>query len=150
MSTTTGTISATAEDYRALRDGGGLADRSWMARLEIRGADRHRFLKAYVTCDVKDLAPGEGAYGFLTSHQGRILSDLVVTALEDRLWLLLPTGQQETVAKNLRKYIRADWVEVLPLANMMPITLIGPRAAEVLGEAGPPPLGDWRHVRRRV
>ncbi|HEY4575004.1 MAG TPA: glycine cleavage T C-terminal barrel domain-containing protein [Thermoanaerobaculia bacterium] len=150
MSTTTGTISATAEEYRALRDGCGLADRSWMGRLEIRGADRHRFLNAYVTCDVKGLAPGEGAYGFLTSHQGRILSDLVVTALEDRLWLLLPPGQDETVAKHLRKYILADRVEVLPLTDMVPITLIGPRAAETLGDAELPPPGDWRHVRSRV
>src|SRR4051812_18843603 len=151
MSTTTSMIiSATPEEYRALREGCGLADRSWMGRLEIRGADRHRFLNAYVTCDVKGLAPGEGAYGFLTSHQGRILSDLVVTALEDRLWLLLPPDQEETVARHLRKYILADRVEVLPLADMMPITLIGPRAAEVLGDAGPPPPGDWRHVRSRV
>ena len=151
MSTTTSMIISTpAEEYHALREGCGLADRSWMGRLEIRGADRHRFLNAYVTCDVKGLAPGEGAYGFLTSHQGRILSDLVVTALEDRLWLLLPPGQDEAVAKHLRKYILADRVEVLPLADMLPVTLIGPRASEALGDAELPPPGDWRHVRSRV
>jgi folate-binding protein YgfZ len=121
-----------------------------MGRLEILGADRHRFLNAYVTCDVKSLSPGEGAYGFVTTHQGRILSDLVVTALEDRLWLLLPPGQDEAVARHLRKYILADRVEVLPLEDMRPVTLIGPRAAEALGDAGPPPPGDWRHVRARV
>ncbi len=130
------TISTTPEEYRALREGCGLADRSWMGRLEILGADRHRFLNAYVTCDVKSLAPGEGAYGFVTTHQGRILSDLVVTALEDRLWLLLPPGQEEAVARHLRKYILADRVEVRPLEDMRPVTLIGPRAAEVLGDAG--------------
>src|SRR3954465_5039438 len=151
MSTTTSmTISAPAEEYRALREGCGLTDRSAMGRLEILGADRHRFLNAYVTCDVKSLAPGEGSYGFVTSHQGRILSDLVVTALEDRLWLLLPPGQDETVAKHLRKYILADRGEVLPLTDMVPITLIGPRAAEALGDAELPPQGDWRHVRSRV
>jgi folate-binding protein YgfZ len=150
MSITTATTSTTAEEYRALREGCGLADRSWMGRLEILGADRHRFLNAYVTCDVKSLAPGEGAYGFVTSHQGRILSDFVVTALEDRLWLLLPPGQDEAVAQHLRKYILADRVEVLPLADMLPVTLIGPRAAEALGDAGLPPPGDWRHVRSRV
>jgi folate-binding protein YgfZ len=150
MSTTTSITSAAAEEHRALREGCGLADRSWMGRLEILGADRHRFLNAYVTCDVKSLAPGEGAYGFVTTHQGRILSDLVVTALEDRLWLLLPPGQDEAVARHLRKYILADRVEVLPLEDMRPVTLIGPRAAEALGDAGPPPPGDWRHVRARV
>ncbi|MFL6262210.1 MAG: YgfZ/GcvT domain-containing protein [Thermoanaerobaculia bacterium] len=150
MTTTTSIISAAAAEYHALREGCGLADRSWMGRLEILGADRHRFLNAYITCDVKSLAPGEGAYGFVTSHQGRILSDLVVTALEDRLWLLLPPGQDEAVAKHLRKYILADRVEVLPLEDMMPVTLIGPKAQEILGDAELPPPGDWRHVRSRV
>jgi folate-binding protein YgfZ len=139
-----------AEEYQALRTGCGLVDRSWMGRLEILGADRHRFLNAYVTCDVKELAPGEGAYGFVTTHQGRILSDLVVLAHADRLWLLLPPGQEEAVARHLRKYILADRVEVLPLEDMLPVSLIGPRAAEALGSAELPPPGDWRHVRSTV
>src|SRR4051794_40185099 len=61
-----------AGEVRALREGCGLADRSWTGRLELLGADRHRFLNAYVTCDVKSLAPGEGAYGFFTNPKGGI------------------------------------------------------------------------------
>ncbi len=141
---------AVEEEYRALREGCGLADRSWMGRLEILGADRHRFLNAYVTCEVKALAPGEGAYGFVTTHQGRILSDLVVLAHADRLWLLLPPGEEEAVGKHLRKYILADRVEIRPLEDMLPLSLIGPRAAEALNGAELPPAGDWNHVRSRV
>jgi folate-binding protein YgfZ len=150
MSTTTSTPSTPAEEYSALHEGCGLADRSGMGRLEILGADRHRFLNAYVTCDVKSLQPGEGAYGFVTSHQGRILSDVVVTALADRLWLLLPPGQGEAVAKHLEKYVLADRVELRPLEDMLPVTLLGPRAVEALGGAELPPEGDWRHVRSKV
>ena len=142
-----------AEEYRALRQGCGLADRSWMGRVEILGADRLRFLNAYVTCDVKTLAPGGGAYGFLTNPQGRILADLVVMAHEDRLWLLVPPGTEETVAKHLQKYILADRVEVRPLEDLLPVSLIGPRAAAALGGAELPPVapeGLWRHVRSRV
>ena len=142
-----------AEEYRALREGCGLA-RPETGRLEIIGADRHRFLNAYVTCDVKALAPGEGAYGFLTNPQGRILADLVVLAHADRLWLEVPPGQEEAVAKHLRKYILADRVEVRPLEDMLPVSLIGPRAAEALGDAGLPdadaPAGLWRHLRSKV
>lgn len=138
-----------AEEYRALREGCGLADRSWTGRLEILGADRQRFLNAYVTCDVKRLAPGEGAYGFLTNPQGRILADLVVLAHEDRLWLQLPAGQGEAVANHLRKYLLADRVEIRGLEEMLPISLLGPRAAEALGVELPPP-GDWRHARVMV
>jgi folate-binding protein YgfZ len=141
---------AVAEEYRALREGCGLADRSWTGRLEMLGADRVRFLNAYVTCDVKSLGPGEGAYGFVTNPQGRILSDLVVLVLEDRLWLQLPPGQEEAVASHLRKYVLADRVEIRGLEDIVPISLVGPRAVEILGEAELPPEGDWRHVRSIV
>ena len=139
-----------AEEYRALREGCGLTDRSWTGRLEILGADRHRFLNAYVTCDVQTLEPGEGAYGFLTNPQGRILADVVVLAHEDRLWLQLPPGREEAMANHLRKYILADRVEVRGLPDMLPWSLVGPRTAEALGAAGLPPPGDWRHVRSMV
>ncbi len=138
------------KEYRALREGCGLVDRSWTGRLEILGADRLRFLNAYVTCDVKGLAVGEGAYGFFTNPQGRILADLVALIHEDRLWLQLPPGVEEAMANHLRKYILADRVEVRSLENVLPVSLVGPRAAEALGAAGLPPPGDWRHVRSTI
>lgn len=137
-----------AEEYRALREGCGLADRTWTGRLEILGADRLRFLNAYVTCEVKSLGPGEGAYGFFTNPQGRILSDVVVLAREDRLWLQLPPGQDEAVASHLRKYVLADRVEIRGLEDVLPVSLIGPRAAEALGAT--PPAGDWHHLRTSI
>src|SRR4028118_502657 len=77
------------DEYRALREGCAVIDRSGAGRLELLGKDRQRFINAYLTCDVKGLAPGGGAYGFVTSSQGRILSDVVVLAHEDRPWLAL-------------------------------------------------------------
>ena len=139
------------DDYRALTEGCGLADRSETGRLEMLGADRQRFLNAYATCDVKALAPGDGAYGFLTSAQGRILSDLVVLAHPDRLWLEVGPGQEEAVAGHLRKFVIVDRVEIRPLADMLPLTLVGPRAAEVLGSAVESlPDGSWKHARVMV
>jgi folate-binding protein YgfZ len=126
----------TAEEYRALRGGAGLVDRSSGGRLEIGGADRLRFLNAYVTCDVKALAPGAGAYGFATSPQGRILTDFSLLAFEDRLWLELPAGQARPLADHLRKFIIADRVEIRELAEMVPLALAGPGAQAALGAAG--------------
>jgi folate-binding protein YgfZ len=140
-----------SDDDRALTAGCGLADRSEAGRLEMLGADRQRFLNAYVTCDVKPLVPGDGAYGFLTSAQGRILSDVVVLVHPDRLWLEVGPGREEEVADHLRKYVIVDRVEVRPLADMLPLTLIGPRAAEVLGPSLEGlPEGDWKHARVMV
>jgi folate-binding protein YgfZ len=140
----------TSEEIQALRQGCGLADlSSWTGRIEITGADRLRFLNAYVTCDVKSLAPGAGAYGFLTSNQGRILADLVVLALEDRLWLQVAEEARDAVIRHLQKYILADRVEVRALEDMQPFALVGPRAGEVLGNPDLPP-GDGNHARVMV
>jgi tRNA-modifying protein YgfZ len=142
-----------AADYEALRHGCGLADRSGMDRLELLGEDRRRFLNAYVTCDVKGLEAGQGAYGFFTGAQGRILADVVLLAHHDRLWLELPPGHGETVAAHLRKYLLADRVEMRGLAEMLPLTLAGPRAAAALRERAPGielPEAPWGHVRAMV
>jgi folate-binding protein YgfZ len=137
------------DDYRALREDCAVVDRSEAGRLELLGADRQRFTNAYVTCEVKTLTPGGGAYGFLTSSQGRILSDVVVLAQEDRLWLEIGPGQEGAVTDHLKKYILADRVEIRPLEDMLPVSLIGPRSAEVLGEAAAG-LEAWQHDRRMV
>lgn len=133
-----------ADQYLAATTGCGLVDRSAAGRLELLGADRHRFLNAYVTCDVKSLAPGHGAYGFFTSAQGRILADAVVLAHEDRLWVELPAGQAEPMAGHLRKYLLADRVEVKALVDRVPLSLVGPASASLLGDSVPPE-GEWRH-----
>ncbi|HVR98261.1 MAG TPA: glycine cleavage T C-terminal barrel domain-containing protein [Thermoanaerobaculia bacterium] len=125
-----------AEEYRTLREGCGLADRSSAGLLELTGKDRQRFLNAYVTCEVKDLTAGQSIYGFFTNPQGRILSDVAVLALEDRFWLEVGPGQEEAIASHLQKYILADRVEVRPLAGVRLLTLIGPRAEEVLPHGG--------------
>jgi folate-binding protein YgfZ len=140
---------AVAGEYRALREGCGLADRSWTGRLELVGADRQRFLNAYVTCDVKGLAPGATAYGFFTNPQGKVLADAVVLAHDDRLWLELPAGAAGPIGDHLRKYVLADQVEVRPLDDMLPVALAGPRAEAALGGAGES-LEGGRHARVRV
>src|SRR3954468_15232495 len=97
----TGSLS---EDYAALRHGCGLVDlvgRSAVGRLALGGADRQRFLNGQVTCDVKSLIPGTGAYGFFTSPQGKILADVAVLVREDRIWLELPPGRAEEIAAHL-------------------------------------------------
>jgi folate-binding protein YgfZ len=127
------------------------------------GPDRHRFLNAYVTCEVKGLAPGQGTYGFFTSAQGRILADVAVLAHADRFWLELPPGRQEAIAEHLRRYLIADRVEMRPLVDVVPLTLAGPGVAAVLTtdasgqtaaeEVAPGselPLEPWAHARATV
>lgn len=107
------------------REGLALADVSDLGRVELVGEDRVRFLSGLVTCDVAALEPGQGAYGFFTTPQGRILSDVVVLCHADRLWLELPRGRGRTVREHLAKYIVADRVEVRSLADVLTFRLVG-------------------------
>ncbi|HEV8630224.1 MAG TPA: aminomethyl transferase family protein, partial [Thermoanaerobaculia bacterium] len=77
-------------EYRALVEGRAFADRSWVDLLELRGADRRRFLHGYVSCDVQGLQAGASVYGFVTSVQGRILAEAVILAREQSLLVELP------------------------------------------------------------
>ncbi len=134
-------------EHAALLKGCGLLHRWWTQRLEMRGEDRVRFLHGLTSCDVKALEPGDGTYGFVTDIKGKVLADIAVLALGDRLWLELPMGTAEAVAAHLAKYALVDRVEIVPLAGVAPLTLAGPRAAEVLGgeEALPKEArGHWQ------
>lgn len=142
----TGTIDSTAE-REALLAGAALVDRGAAGGLRLAGADRVRFLNGLVTCEVKGLAEGEGAYGFVTSVQGRVLADVVVLALADELWLEVPAGEEEAVANHLAKYLIADRVEIAALPAA-PLTLAGPGAAALLESflgRGSLPADPWSH-----
>jgi len=138
---------SSGEEYTALRDGCALVDRSDVGRVELMGEDRQRFLNGLVTCDVKALAAGEGAYGYFTDRQGKILSDVVVLALADRLWLELPASAADAIRGQLEKYIIADRVEVKPLDDLAVWTVAGPGARAMLAamSADPPPEAAWSH-----
>ena len=126
---------ATGDDHRALLDGRALAWRPWLDVVELTGADRRRFLHGYVTSDVQGLDDGASAYGFVTSHQGRVLADLTVLAAPDRLVLELPAGSAERVAAHLGKYVIADRVEIRPRPDLHALTLFGAAAEAAAGAA---------------
>ncbi len=137
-------------DLAALRDGVGFADLSSRGRLELIGADRLRFLHGLVSCDVKGLAAGSGSYGFFTTGQGKVLTDFVLLALEDRLWLDLPPGLDTEIAAHLAKYLIADRVEVKPLVDFRPLGLVGPGLEALMPELEDLPAGEWAHQRVEV
>ncbi|MCB1058419.1 MAG: aminomethyltransferase family protein [Acidobacteria bacterium] len=137
-----------AAEYRALRDGAALLDRSWVEHLVLTGEDRQRFLHGQVTCDVKALAPGQGTYGFFTTAKGRIEADVVVLATEDRLVLELPPGLAAPIAARLEKYVIADRVEIARPATVVTLALVGPEAEAAVNAWATPdglPCEAWEH-----
>jgi folate-binding protein YgfZ len=88
--------------------------------------------------------------GFFTSPQGRILSDVVVLALEDRLRLRVAPRQEEAIAAHLRRFVLADRVEIRTLPELQCLTLAGPGAREALGGTVEELDRPWRHVHATV
>lgn len=124
--------------------------------IEVRGADRVRFLNGYVTCDVKGLAAGAGSYGFFTTVQGKVMADAVVLALDDRLLIEVPAGLGSRLIEHLAKYVIADRVEIQDSWAKCKLWVTGSAASEALsltegrdGREGHDSREDaWRVVKR--
>lgn len=111
----------------------------------LTGDDRHRFLNGLVTCEVRQLEVGDGAYGFFTDRQGRTLADVAVFASEEALALDLPAVRAEAILEHLAKYKVADRVELTTAAEESEIIVAGNTSAEVLEAllGSPPPRRAW-------
>jgi aminomethyltransferase len=127
---------STVEQLKALRTGAGVAvlAAGWIA---VTGSDRVRWLNGMVTNSVQALTPGEGAYSFLLTAQGRIQADVTVWAKADLLLLETDPAQVETVMGLLDRFIIMDDVELADeTANWHGLLVAGPLAAEKLAAAG--------------
>jgi len=124
------------EQAQALQNGAGIASLTagWIA---VTGADRVRWLNGMVTNSVQALTPGDGAYSFLLTAQGRIQGDLTVWAETDRLLLETTPQQVPAILAMLDRFIIMDDVELADQSEQWHgLTVIGPQAADKLGTIG--------------
>jgi folate-binding protein YgfZ len=105
------------EEYRVLHEGAALLDRTAeRGRLELRGADRRSYLHGLLTNDIAGLAAGRGCYAALLTPQGRMISDMRVSELRDRLIIDLPASASDGVRQRLADFIFSEDVEVQDMA----------------------------------
>ena len=71
-------LDAPEVETEALAFGAALHDLGWMRRVDVRGADRFRWLSGMVTNTVNDLFPNTGAWNLVLDAQGHIQGDLTV------------------------------------------------------------------------
>src|SRR5918996_6590494 len=124
--------------YRALREGAGIVDRSERGKLRVSGTEAANYLQGQLTNDLEALSPGEGCYAALLDRKGHMRADLRVLRLGDEeLWLDTEEIATDTVVRHLETYKIGRDVEI---GNVTPehalLSVIGPAAAEVTG-AGP-------------
>ena len=133
--------------YSQIEDSWALFEQRRAEWLKVSGEDRLRFVNGLVTCDVRHLEPGMGAYGFFTDAQGKVMADVVVSALEEHLLLEVPAGTGASLTEHLEKYVVADRVEI-QLHRWASALFIGSRVPEMLQGHGieAPEAGGWKHA----
>jgi folate-binding protein YgfZ len=124
-------------EFHALLSGSGIYDLHARAKITITGGDRVRWLNGMVTNNVRDLAPGHGAYAFLLNPQGHILSDLYAYNRGDSLMIDADQPQLEKLLATFDHYIIMDDVEVANVSDKLTaLGIAGPKVGEVLHAAG--------------
>jgi folate-binding protein YgfZ len=134
---TPATFGDTAAEFDAVLHGAGLFDLGWQSKLLISGKDRTRWFNGMMTNNIRDLAPGQGVYGFILTAQGHNQGDL--TAYNRGEYLLATTDREQApkLTAVLQKYIIMDKVEIEDISEkLISIGIAGPKAAETLTKTG--------------
>lgn len=113
------------------------------ATLVIEGSDRLVWLNGLVTCDLKKLAPGVGAYGLVVAKNGRIQADIAVVQTDDRLLLSVPESRVEKLLAMFDTYLVMEDAEVSASTDLAWIRVVGPGAGELAAAFPRAASLDW-------
>ncbi|MBI1817143.1 MAG: aminomethyl transferase family protein [Deltaproteobacteria bacterium] len=137
-------------EWQAVRRAVGILDARHRGLIAVTGEDRITFLQGQLTNDVKQLAPGSGTHAALLTIQGRVVADLYVFVLADRVLLDVPAIRVDAVRKALERFIIADDVELAIGDDMDALLSIeGPRAAPLLSDVTGATLADLQPYQHR-
>ncbi len=89
-------------------------------------------LESLVPVDILGLAEGRQRYGFFTDENGGILDDLMITHLDDHLFVVVNAACKEADVAHMQKHI-GDRCDITLLDRAL-VALQGPRAVNVLAE----------------
>jgi folate-binding protein YgfZ len=146
----------TPAGYHAFRTGAALVERADRALLAVTGRDRASYLQGLLTNDIKAIGPGRGCYAAYLTPQGRMIADVRVFELGDRLLLSLPAAGAAAVRDRLDSLVFSEDVQVGDLGpDWIALGLYGPAAAAAVapvvgrnfssatGPANDVSLADW-------
>ncbi len=144
-------------EQRLAAEGAGLLDQSHRDLLVVPGPDRLEWLHAICSQHVSKLAEGESTQSLVLSPNGHVEQHWVLTELGDQVWIDTEPGAADDVLGYLLKMRFMKRVEpAIVTTDFAVLTLIGPRASEVLSTGGLPSptltaitLPDKGFIRRR-
>lgn len=110
-----------------------LIDRSNRARIELSGAHATVTLNGLVTNDVAALKPGQGHYAAALTAKGKVVADMVVLMLDDRLQLHIPPAAAPGLRAMLTKFVNPRFATLHDVSEATgDLTLVGGGVAELL------------------
>ena len=96
------------DHYRTLRRAAGVLERTARACIAVGGADRADYLQGLLSNDVAALAPGAGCYAAYLTPQGRLIADMDVFNLGDRLLLDVDAGVRALLVERFEALVFAE------------------------------------------
>jgi folate-binding protein YgfZ len=125
------------QELAALRNGCGVYDLGYRAKISLSGSDRVRWLNGMVTNNIRDLAVGRGVYAFLLNPQGHILGDLYAYNRGESITVDTDCSQLDKVLVTFEHHIIMDDVAVANVSEQFTsLGLAGPKSREVLMATG--------------
>lgn len=134
-------------EYAAVRKACALLDEPHRGTIEVVGDDRLSFLQSMITQGVADLPAMKSRAAFWLNKKGRIVSDMRVIELGDRLLIDLDAHSASETIESLGGYVIMEDVELRDASDRLHrLSLHGPTSIELLTAAGAhkegPSLGD--------
>jgi folate-binding protein YgfZ len=135
--TTAARFGSAQAEFASLRNGCGVYDLGFRAKISLTGGDRLRWLNGMVTNNIRDLAVGQGVYAFLLNPQGHILGDLYAYNLGKSISVDTDLDQAEKILATFDHFIIMDDVEVTNLSEQLTaLGIAGPKSRDILAAAG--------------
>lgn len=121
-------------EYRAVREGVGVAERSDRARIRMWGKDPAKMLHGLITNDLTGAGAGQGVYAAMLTPKGRALAELrAFRRAVDEVLIEIPREALAGMAEHLRKFVPpmfARWADVS--GEIEQLGIFGPNAAALL------------------
>jgi len=124
------------EQYRAAHTSAVMIDRTASGTIALFGGDRASFLHALVTNDIAKVTRGTGAYAAYLTPQGRMISDMRIVELGDRLLLSVEPGIAPGLARRLDSLIFSEDVQIRNISEDVDVIAVrGPSAMAMIQRA---------------
>jgi folate-binding protein YgfZ len=121
------------DHYRALKETTGVVRRVDRGRIAVTGADRADYLQGLLTNDILALDDGWGCYAAYLTPQGRIIADVELFNLGDKLLLDVHGSVKDMLVQRLDELVFAEDVDVVDWSEgWVGFTIVGPTAEQCL------------------